>query len=153
MRILGVVLSLVVLAAGPVAAQDGATPLNESRLPAGVPDGVGGPKVLTTPQPPAEEFARNCHRVVADGYWQGRWAHVGGLMCYNAYGEGAVPPDTVHLLYYYPDGQRTPPPQFAPSSPPLQTLPPGRRGFDARDALGMLGAMGVTFAIAGGGGC
>ena len=155
MRLLMLISALAMFAAGQAAAQDGSTAYNDSQLALGAAGALDGAKLLTTPQPPPSDFARNCHRVVADGYWQGRWAHVGGIMCYNAYGEGSVHPNTVHLLYYYPDGPATPAPRFAPSAAPLQTLPPGQRGgFDARDALGILGAIGLTFAIAnGGGGC
>ena len=94
--------------------------------------------------PGQEAFDRDCHRVVADGYWQGRWAHVAGMMCYDAGGQGFVHPNSIHLLHYH---------AADPNQGISRPLSQSRQGagVDPLDMLQML-SIGLSFGV-GGGGC
>lgn len=104
---------------------------------------------MTAYVPGQEAFNRDCHRVVADGYWQGRWAQVGGMMCYDAAGQGFVHPNSIHLLHYYPTDPNPAPNQRISRAYPMSPQP--GVSIDPLDMLQML-SIGLSFGV-GGGGC
>lgn len=48
-----------------------------------------------------QQYARKCHGVVTDGYFNGRYAKVGGTMCYDRAGNGYIVDGSRYLVHYY----------------------------------------------------
>ncbi len=44
---------------------------------------------------------RDCHGVVKDGYFHGRYAKIGGTLCYDHRGSGYIVEGTRYLIQYY----------------------------------------------------
>lgn len=44
---------------------------------------------------------RDCHGVVKDGYYHGRYAKIGGTMCYDHLGRGYIVEDSRYVIRYY----------------------------------------------------
>ena len=42
-----------------------------------------------------------CHAVVKHDYWNGYKAEIGGVMCYDRYGNGYIVPESRYLIQYY----------------------------------------------------
>ena len=51
--------------------------------------------------PNHDQYARKCHGVVTDGYFNGRYAKVGGTMCYDRAGNGYIVDGSRYLVHYY----------------------------------------------------
>ncbi len=47
------------------------------------------------------QYARNCQDVVTDGYFRGRYAKLGGTMCYDRAGNGYMVDGSRYLIHYY----------------------------------------------------
>ena len=50
---------------------------------------------------PYDQYARKCHNVVTDGYFHGRYAKIGGTMCYDHAGNGYIVDGSRYLIKYY----------------------------------------------------
>ncbi len=44
---------------------------------------------------------RNCHGVVNNGYYHGRYAKIGGTVCYDYLGRGFIVEGSRYLIHYY----------------------------------------------------
>ena len=45
--------------------------------------------------------SRGCQNVSKEGYWDGRPALIGGLQCFDSYGQAFISPNSRHLIRYY----------------------------------------------------
>lgn len=46
-------------------------------------------------------YGKACHPVSKSDYWHGRYAKIGGTMCYDHYGYGYVVPGSRYVIHYY----------------------------------------------------
>ena len=61
--------------------------------------GANGPALHIGPAP--GQHARRCHGITTDGYFHGRYAKIGGTMCYDRYGNGYIVDGSRYLIHYY----------------------------------------------------
>ena len=61
--------------------------------------GAHGPVILHGPG--YRQRARRCHGITTDGTFNGRYAKIGGTICYDSAGNGYIVDGSRYLIHYY----------------------------------------------------